>query len=210
MPSSGVKWPKVGNRITIALIPRTSPDQATYPKWGSPSMFTGEYRHSVDDKGRLAVPSRFRAQLDGGSVVSRWLDACLAILTRAGWDALAEKVPTLPITDANARRFSRFIFAGAVESTLDRQGRVLLPRLPPGHGRAHDRRGRRRNPRSRRDLGSRHVGDLPPGPRGPDRPRRSDRRSRDLGEPVRRPEPPDAPHALPGSERDPTSTVEER
>ena len=90
-------------------------------------MFTGEYRHSVDDKGRLAVPSRFRAQLDAGLVVSRWLDACLAIHTRTGWDALADKVATLPITDENARRFSRFIFAGAVEATLDGQGRVLLP-----------------------------------------------------------------------------------
>ena len=90
-------------------------------------MFTGEYRHSVDDKGRLAVPSRFRAQLDAGLVVSRWLDSCLAIHTRDGWDALADKVATLPITDENARRFSRFIFAGASETTLDGQGRVLVP-----------------------------------------------------------------------------------
>ena len=90
-------------------------------------MFTGEYRHSVDDKGRLAVPSRFRAQLDAGLVVSRWLDSCLAIHTKAGWDALAVKVAQLPITDANARRFSRFIFAGASETTLDGQGRVLVP-----------------------------------------------------------------------------------
>ena len=90
-------------------------------------MFTGEYRHSVDDKGRLAVPSRFRAQLDAGLVVSRWLDSCLAIHTKTGWDALAEKVATLPITDEGARRFSRFIFAGATEATLDGQGRVLIP-----------------------------------------------------------------------------------
>ena len=90
-------------------------------------MFTGEYRHTVDDKGRLAVPSKFRAQLDAGLVVSRWLESCLAIHTRASWDALAEKVATLPITDANARLFERFIFAGAVESTLDGQGRVLIP-----------------------------------------------------------------------------------
>jgi MraZ protein len=90
-------------------------------------VFTGEYRHSVDDKGRIAVPSKFRSQLDGGAVVSRWLDSCLAIHTRAGWDALAEKVATLPITDASSRLFQRFIFAGAVETTLDGQGRVLLP-----------------------------------------------------------------------------------
>jgi MraZ protein len=90
-------------------------------------VFTGEYRHTVDDKGRLAVPSRFRAQLDAGVVVSRWLDDCLAIHTREGWDALAAKVAGLPITDGNARRFSRFIFAGASETTLDGQGRVLVP-----------------------------------------------------------------------------------
>ena len=90
-------------------------------------MFTGEYRHSVDDKGRIAIPSKFRAQLDSGAVVSRWLDACLAIHTQQGWDELAAKVAALPITDQNARRFSRLIFAGAAEVELDRQGRILLP-----------------------------------------------------------------------------------
>jgi MraZ protein len=90
-------------------------------------VFTGEYRHSVDDKGRLAVPSRFRAQLDGGLVVSRWIDGCLAIHTRAGWTALAEEIAALPVTDAAARLFSRSVFAGADETDLDRQGRVLLP-----------------------------------------------------------------------------------
>ena len=91
------------------------------------SVFTGEYRHTLDDKGRLAVPSRFRAQLDGGAVVSRWIDGCLAIHTRAGWDALAAKVAELPITDAASRLFGRSVFAGATETELDRQGRVLLP-----------------------------------------------------------------------------------
>ena len=90
-------------------------------------MFTGEYRHTVDDKGRIAVPAKFRVQLGAGAVVSRWLDACLAIHTRAGWDALAEKVATLPITDQGARLFQRFIFAGAVDTALDGQGRVLVP-----------------------------------------------------------------------------------
>ena len=90
-------------------------------------MFTGEYRHTVDDKGRIAVPAKFRAQLGAGAVVSRWLDACLAIHTQPGWDALATKVAALPITDQNARRFQRLIFAGAAEVELDRQGRILLP-----------------------------------------------------------------------------------
>lgn len=91
------------------------------------SVFTGEYRHALDEKGRLAVPARFRAQLDGGAVVSRWIDGCLAIHTRGGWDALSEKIAALPITDASSRLFSRSVFAGAADADLDRQGRVLLP-----------------------------------------------------------------------------------
>lgn len=90
-------------------------------------MFTGEYRHTVDDKGRLAVPSRFRAQLDGGAVVSRWIDGCLAIHTRSGWAALSDQVASLPLTDAASRLFARSLFAGATDVDLDRQGRVLLP-----------------------------------------------------------------------------------
>jgi MraZ protein len=90
-------------------------------------VFTGEYRHSVDDKGRVAVPSKFRSQLADGAVVSRWLESCLAIHTRTGWDALAAKVAGLPLTDAGSRLFQRFIFAGAFEADLDRQGRVVVP-----------------------------------------------------------------------------------
>jgi MraZ protein len=91
------------------------------------SVFTGEYRHAVDDKGRLAVPSRFRAQLAGNVVVARWLDTCLAIFPMAAWDELAAKVGGLPMTDPNARLLQRQLFAGAFETELDRQGRVLVP-----------------------------------------------------------------------------------
>jgi MraZ protein len=90
-------------------------------------VFTGEYRHSVDDKGRIAVPARFRAQLAGGAVVSRWLENCLAIHTRQGWDELSEKIGRLPIGDAGSRLFQRFVFANAFEADLDRQGRVVVP-----------------------------------------------------------------------------------
>ena len=90
-------------------------------------MFTGEYRHSVDDKGRIAVPARFRAQLAGGAFVSRWLENCLAIHTRQGWDELAEKIGRLPIGDQASRLFQRFVFANAFEAELDRQGRVVVP-----------------------------------------------------------------------------------
>ncbi len=90
-------------------------------------MFTGEYRHAVDEKGRIAVPARFRAQLDGGCVVARWLDTCLAIFPMPAWDELAAKVGSLPMTDPNARLLQRQLFAGAFETELDRQGRVLVP-----------------------------------------------------------------------------------
>ena len=90
-------------------------------------MFTGEYRHAVDVKGRIAVPARFRAQLDDGAVVARWLDTCLAIFPMAAWDELATKVGSLPMTDPNARLLQRQLFAGAFETELDRQGRVLVP-----------------------------------------------------------------------------------
>ena len=90
-------------------------------------MFTGEYRHTVDDKGRLAVPARFRAQLAGGAVISRWIDGCLAIHDGAGWEALSTRVAALPLTDPAARLFQRQIFAGAFDAELDRQGRVLIP-----------------------------------------------------------------------------------
>jgi MraZ protein len=90
-------------------------------------VFTGEYRHAVDVKGRIAVPARFRAQLDGGAVVARWLDTCLAIFPMAAWEELSAKVGSLPMTDSNARLLQRQLFAGAFETELDRQGRVLVP-----------------------------------------------------------------------------------
>ncbi len=90
-------------------------------------MFTGEYRHSVDDKGRVAVPARFRAQLAQGAFVSRWIDGCLAIHTPAGWEELGEKVAALRTTDPDARKFERNIFSGAFDLELDRQGRIVIP-----------------------------------------------------------------------------------
>jgi MraZ protein len=90
-------------------------------------VFTGEYRHSVDDKGRIAVPVKFRAQLDPGSMISGWLDDCLAIHTAEGWEVLTAKIAALPITDPESRKFKRFVFSSAIEVEMDKQGRVLLP-----------------------------------------------------------------------------------
>ena len=90
-------------------------------------MFTGEYHHAIDDKGRVAVPARFRAELAGGALVSKWIDGCLALHPKGEWDVLAAKVSTLPITEPGARTFQRFIFGAAFEVELDRQGRVVIP-----------------------------------------------------------------------------------
>ena len=90
-------------------------------------VFTGEYRHTVDDKGRVALPVRFRPDLAGRAYVSKWLDNCLAIHPGAAWDALAAKVSTLPITDPSSRVFSRYLFGAAFEIEIDRQGRLVIP-----------------------------------------------------------------------------------
>lgn len=90
-------------------------------------MFTGEYRHSIDDKGRVAVPIRFRDDLAPGAIVSKWIDACLAIHPKAEWDSLAARAAALPITDRGARLLRRFVFGQAYEFTPDKQGRLVLP-----------------------------------------------------------------------------------
>lgn len=90
-------------------------------------MFIGEYQHNIDDKGRLAVPSKFRAKLAGGAVVTRGLDSCLFLYTKEEWEKLAKKLSELPISQASARAFSRLMLAGAMEVDIDKQGRVVLP-----------------------------------------------------------------------------------
>lgn len=87
----------------------------------------GEYNHTVDAKGRLIVPSRFREQLGEEFVVTKGLDGCLFVYENTEWKALEEKLHALPLTNANARKFSRFFLAGATTCEVDKQGRILLP-----------------------------------------------------------------------------------
>lgn len=89
--------------------------------------FVGEYRHQIDDKGRLAVPSKMRVPLAGKFHVAQWLDTCLAIVPNSEWDQIAGKVAALPMTDPRTRALERRLFGKAVELELDRQGRILLP-----------------------------------------------------------------------------------
>jgi len=90
-------------------------------------MFIGEYQHSVDDKGRLAIPMKFRKELKGGAVVTRGLDNCLFVYSMSEWKKLAEKLSALPFSQANSRAFSRLMLAGAMDVEVDKQGRVVLP-----------------------------------------------------------------------------------
>ena len=90
-------------------------------------MFLGRYAHSVDTKGRLAIPARFREELAAGVVLTRGIDRCLALYPMATWLPLAEQVSALPIADPDARTFRRMVFAEAVDLELDAQGRILLP-----------------------------------------------------------------------------------
>ncbi len=90
-------------------------------------MFIGEFTHSIDDKGRLAIPGKFRAACKGGVVVTRGLDQCLFLYTKKEWVALAKKLAALPISQANTRAFARLMLAGAMDLNLDSQGRVLIP-----------------------------------------------------------------------------------
>ncbi len=90
-------------------------------------MFMGEYNHTVDAKGRLIVPSKFREQLGEEFVVTKGLDGCLFVYDNTEWKALEEKLHALPLTNANARKFSRFFLAGASACEVDKQGRILLP-----------------------------------------------------------------------------------
>lgn len=90
-------------------------------------MFIGEYHHALDEKGRVQIPVKFRADLQKGAVVTRGLDNCLFIYTKKEWDILAEKLARLPISKAGSRAFSRLMLAGAMELEVDKQGRALLP-----------------------------------------------------------------------------------
>lgn len=97
------------------------------------SMFMGEYNHTVDAKGRLIVPSKFREQLGEEFVVTKGLDGCLFVYDNDEWRALEEKLKSLPLTNTNARKFSRFFLAGASSCEVDKQGRILLPAVLREH-----------------------------------------------------------------------------
>ena len=90
-------------------------------------MFLGEYRHTIDNKGRLIIPARFRELLGEKFVITKGLDNCLFVYPEAEWGRIAMKLQDLPFTREDARAFTRLFLAGACESEVDGQGRTLLP-----------------------------------------------------------------------------------
>ncbi|HEY0071889.1 MAG TPA: division/cell wall cluster transcriptional repressor MraZ [Chloroflexia bacterium] len=90
-------------------------------------MFLGRFEHSVDNKGRVAVPARFRDKLSGELIITRGNDRCLYLFTEEAWEPLAQKLNALPTGDSDARNMRRAIFSAAEPVELDRQGRIIIP-----------------------------------------------------------------------------------
>jgi MraZ protein len=90
-------------------------------------MFLGEYTHTIDDKGRLTIPSKYRPLLQAGLVVTRGPDRCIAVYPMDAWKELVEKITALPKTPKPMRQYTRLIFSAASDLLMDRQGRILIP-----------------------------------------------------------------------------------
>lgn len=90
-------------------------------------MFLGEYAHSVDNKGRMALPAKFRLSLEGGLVVTRGFERCLQVYPMEQWQSLSERVSNLSLGNPEARALRRLLFGSAFDTELDKQGRILIP-----------------------------------------------------------------------------------
>ena len=90
-------------------------------------MFLGAFEHTLDDKGRITLPAKFRDELDQGVVITRGLDLCLFLFPLHEWTPLAERISALPLVNSDARNLRRLMFSGASDVIPDRQGRILIP-----------------------------------------------------------------------------------
>ncbi|MBE3592835.1 MAG: division/cell wall cluster transcriptional repressor MraZ [Thermoanaerobacter sp.] len=90
-------------------------------------MLMGQYEHTIDSKGRVIIPAKFREELRDRFVLTKGLDNCLFVYSLDEWKNIEAKLKTLPLTKKDARAFTRFFLAGAVECEIDKQGRILIP-----------------------------------------------------------------------------------
>jgi protein mraZ len=89
-------------------------------------MLMGEYHHSIDEKKRIIIPSRFREELKDTFVITRGIENCLFIYSLEEWKKITDKLETLPFTKKDARQFIRFFLSGATEAQFDKQGRIVI------------------------------------------------------------------------------------
>ena len=94
---------------------------------GSKGRILGEFQHSLDEKGRLAIPAKYRASFSDGAVVTRGVEPCLVLYPLPEWDEYAAKIGSLPASQSDARQIVRAIFSAAAEVELDRLGRINIP-----------------------------------------------------------------------------------
>lgn len=94
-------------------------------KWGI-YMFMGEYHHSIDDKGRLIIPAKFRSELGDKFIITRGIENCLFAYPEKRWEEIVHKLESLPFTKKDARNFTRFFLSGATVAEFDKQGRVNI------------------------------------------------------------------------------------
>lgn len=103
MVDSGIRWKKVGDY-----------------------MFLGEYHHTIDEKGRIVMPSKFRTELKDKFIIARGLEKCLYVYSLDDWNKLVSKLNSLPFTKKDARAFIRSFFSGATFCEFDSQGRTCI------------------------------------------------------------------------------------
>ena len=94
-------------------------------KWGI-FMLMGEYHHTIDDKGRIIIPSKFREDLGEEFVVTRGLEECLFVYPKDKWNSIMEQLNKIPFTKKDARSFMRFFLSGATAMDFDKQGRINI------------------------------------------------------------------------------------
>ena len=89
-------------------------------------MFTGEYNHTIDQKGRMIIPNKFRNLLGDSFVITKGIDECLEIYDKSSWEKFSDKINSLPYSSQNAREFKRVFIGNAIELVPDKMGRVQL------------------------------------------------------------------------------------
>ncbi|HHE76752.1 MAG TPA: transcriptional regulator MraZ [Candidatus Parcubacteria bacterium] len=90
-------------------------------------MLIGEYKHTIDNKRRLAVPAKFRKELGKRVIITKGLENCLFVYSEKKWEEVMKKLENMPNVQRGARSFARIMLAGAMEVNIDRLGRILIP-----------------------------------------------------------------------------------